>query len=122
MNCERCGMEVSEAAVERRKARGTYDGKCSDCRNGMATEIKYNGTVCRPWRGEVDEDFNPIDRNLKLYLPGQRTCGHKDCVNKEHIITAPQKVERDVELERYDTSYRTGRLAELQDYLQELSA
>jgi hypothetical protein len=113
-------MNVSEAAVERRKARGTYDGLCADCRNGRANEIKYNGTVCRPWRGEVDEDFNPIDRNLKLYLPGLRTCGHKDCVNKEHIVKAT--VERDIELERYDTSYRTGRLAELQDYLEELSA
>ena len=120
MDCERCGMNVSEAAVERRKARGTYDGLCADCRNGRANEIKYNGTVCRPWRGEVDEDFNPIDRNLKLYLPGLRTCGHKDCVNKEHIVKAT--VERNIELERYDTSYRTGRLAELQDYLQELTA
>ena len=120
MDCERCGMNVSEAAVERRKARGTYDGLCADCRNGRANEIKYNGTVCRPWRGEVDEDFNPVDRNLKPYLPGLRTCGHKDCVNKEHIVKAT--VERDIELERYDTSYRTGRLAELQDYLEELSA
>ncbi|CAB4157729.1 hypothetical protein UFOVP692_40 [uncultured Caudovirales phage] len=111
-------MNVSEAAVERRKARGTYDGLCADCRNGRANEIKYNGTVCRPWRGEVDEDFNPIDRNLKLYLPGLRTCGHKDCVNKEHIRRTPQPLE----LERNDISYRTGRLSELQDYLQELSA
>jgi hypothetical protein len=111
-------MEVSEAAVERRKARGTYDGKCSDCRNGMANEIKYDGKVCRPWRGEVDEHFNPIDRNLKLYLPGVRVCGHKDCVNKDHIIKAPSNLE----LERNDISYRTGRLAELQDYMRELSA
>jgi hypothetical protein len=111
-------MNVSEAAIERRKARGTYDGLCADCRNGRANEIKYNGTVCRPWRGEVDEDFNPIDRNLKLYLPGLRTCGHKDCVNKEHIRRTPQPLE----LERNDISYRTGRLSELQDYLQELSA
>ena len=118
MNCERCGMEVSEAAVERRKARGTYDGKCSDCRNGMATEIKYNGTVCRPWRGEVDEHFNPIDKNLKLYLPGFRTCLHKDCVNKEHII----QPDYSLELERNDISYRTGRTSGMEDYLRELSA
>jgi hypothetical protein len=118
MNCERCGMNVSEAAIERRKARGTYDGLCADCRNGRANEIKYNGTVCRPWRGEVDEDFNPIDRNLKPYLPGLRTCGHKDCVNKEHIDSQP----RELELERNDISYRTGRLSRLQDYLEELSA
>jgi hypothetical protein len=121
MDCERCGINVSEAAVERRKARGTYDGKCADCRNGQANEIKYNGTVCRPWRGEVDEYFNPIDKNLKLYLPGFRTCLHKDCVNKEHIISAAQPI-TEIELERNDISYRTGRLAELQDYMRELSA
>ena len=115
MNCERCGMLVSEAAIERRKARGTYDGKCADCRNGMATEIKYNGTVCRPWRGEVDEEFNPIDRNLKLYLPGARTCGHKDCVNKEHIIRSDYSLE----LERNDLSYRTGRRSEMKDFFKE---
>ena len=115
MNCERCGMEVSEAAVERRKARGTYDGKCSDCRNGMATEIKYNGTVCRPWRGEVDENLNPIDKNLKLYLPGVRICGHKDCVNKDHIIS-PINI---LELERNDISYRTGTRSEIEDFLKE---
>ncbi len=115
MNCERCGMEVSEAAIERRKARGTYDGLCSDCRNGRATEIKYNGEPCRPWRGEVDEDWNPIDQKLRLYLPGVRTCGHKDCVNKQHVI-APNY---SLELERNDLSYRTGRRSKMEDFLKE---
>jgi hypothetical protein len=118
MNCERCGMGVSESAIERRKARGTYDGLCSDCRVGPANEIKYNGTICRPWRGEVDEDLNPIDGKLRLYLPGVRTCGHKDCVNKEHIEAAPSVLE----LERNDISYRTGRPSLRSDYLRELSA
>lgn len=118
MECERCGMSVTAATIERRKARGTYDGMCSDCRSGRANEIKYEGMVCRPWRGEVDEDFNPIDAKLKLYLPGLRTCGHKDCVNKEHIVRTPQPLE----LERNDISYRTGRLSQLQDYMRELSA
>lgn len=120
MECNRCGIELSESLIEKRRARGIYDGRCFDCRSNPAREIKYNGTVCRPWWGEVDEDFNPIDRYLKPYLPGIRTCGHKDCVNKAHIIQP--KVERNIELERYDTSYRTGRLAQLQDYLEELSA
>ena len=115
MNCERCGMNVSEAAIERRKARGTYDGKCADCRNGRATELKYNGQVCRPWRGEVDEDFNPIDHKLRLYLPGVRICGHKDCVNKEHIIRSDYSLE----LERNDLSYRTGRRSKMEDFLKE---
>lgn len=118
MECNRCGIELSEKVVEKRKARGIYDGRCFDCRSNPAREIKYSGTICRPWWGEVDEDLNPIDRNLKPYLPGLRTCGHKDCVNKDHII----RELRPLELERNDISYRTGRLSELQDFMKELSA
>jgi hypothetical protein len=116
MNCNRCGIEISESAVERRRARGTYDGKCSDCRITKAQyQIKYEGDICQPWRGRVDEDFNPIDEKLKLYLPGLRTCGHKDCVNRSHVIKAPT----DLELERNDISYRTGRQSQWEDFYKE---
>jgi len=118
MNCERCGIEINELTIETRKRRGIEDRRCSDCRVKELHEINYNGTICRPWRGEVDEDLYPIDRKLRPYLPGVRTCGHRDCVNKEHIIEPP----RELELERNDISYRTGRLSELQDYMRELSA
>jgi hypothetical protein len=120
MNCERCGIEIDERTIERRRRRGQEDQRCSDCRVQHLYEIKYNGSICRPWSGEVDEDLNPIDAKLRPYLPGIRTCGHKDCVTKDHIVSPPK--ERNVELERFDTSYRTGRLAELQDYMRELSA
>jgi hypothetical protein len=120
MNCERCGIEIDSKTIERRKGRGILDQRCSDCRVKQLNEIKYNGIICRPWRGEVDEDLNPIDRNLRLYLPGVRTCGHRDCVTKDHIITAQQLTE--LERERNDISYRTGRLSQLQDYMRELSA
>ena len=115
MNCNRCGMELSEGSVERRKARGTYDGRCPDCRGHVSRELKYDGEPCRPWVGEVDEDFNPIDGKLRLYLPGARTCGHKDCVNKKHIIP-PNYV---LELERNDISYRTRRTSRIEDFLKE---
>ncbi len=121
MNCERCGIEIDERTIERRKGRGILDQRCSDCRVKQLNEIKYNGIVCRPWRGEVDEELNPIDGQLRLYLPGVRTCGHRDCVNKDHIITTPIPIS-DLELERNDISYRTGRLSELSDYMRELSA
>ena len=120
MNCERCGIAIDNKTIERRKGRGILDQRCYDCRVKQLNEIKYDGIVCRPWRGEVDEDLNPIDGQLRLYLPGLRICGHKDCVNKEHIIS--QATPRDIELERFDTSYRTGRLTELDDYMRELSA
>ena len=116
MNCERCGMEVSEGAVERRKARGTYNGLCQDCRiTKPQYQIKYDGDICQPWRGRVDEDFNPIDEHLRPYLPGQRTCGHKDCVNRQHVIKTP----RDLELERLDISYRTGKKTEWEELFRE---
>jgi hypothetical protein len=122
MNCERCGIEIDERTIERRKGRGILDQRCSDCRVKQLNEIKYNGIICRPWRGEVDEELNPIDRNLKLYLPGIRTCGHRDCVTKDHIIQVAETIDRTLELERNDISYRTGRLSELQDYMRELYA
>ena len=115
MNCSRCGMEISEGSVERRKARGTYDGRCTDCRGHVSREVKYNGEPCRPWVGEVDEELNPIDGKLRLYLPGARTCGHKDCVNKKHII----QIDYSLELERNDISYRTGTRSRMKDFLKE---
>ena len=33
-----------------------------------------------------DQDLNPIDEQGNLYLPGERVCGNKDCVNKTHIV------------------------------------
>lgn len=118
MNCNRCGIEITEGAVERRKARGTYDGRCHDCRiTRPQHQIKYDGNVCQPWRGRVDEDLNPIDEKLKPYLPGKRTCGHKDCVNRQHVITPS----RDLELERLDISYRTGTRTEWHDFLKEIA-
>jgi hypothetical protein len=122
MNCERCGIEIDSKTIERRKGRGILDQRCSDCRVKQLNEIKYNGIICRPWRGEVDEDLNPIDGQLRLYLPGIRTCGHRDCVTKDHIIQVPKTIDRTLELERNDISYRTGRLSELQDYMRELYA
>jgi hypothetical protein len=113
MNCNRCGIEISEKVVEKRQARGVFDGRCSDCRiSKPQKQIKYNGTICQPWRGRVDEDLNPIDEHLRPYLPGARTCGHKDCVNRSHVI-------RDYELERLDISYRTGKKTEWEDFYRE---
>lgn len=117
MECDRCGIELSEQAIEKRKSRGIYDGRCFDCRANPAREIRYSGTVCRPWAGEVDEDLNPIDSKLKLYLPGFRTCGHKDCVNKQHIIPTDYSLE----LERNDISYRTGRRSKMEYFLKEIA-
>lgn len=117
MNCNRCGIEISEGAIQARKARGNFDGRCQDCRPHVSREVKYQGETCRPWVGEVDEELRPIDKQLRLYLPGIRTCGHKDCVNKQHIIP-PDYV---LELERNDISYRTGRKSKMEHFLKEIA-
>ncbi len=47
--------------------------------------IRYGkGEVCLAWRGDFDEADNPI-HNGKLFMPGVRNCGHRDCINPEHI-------------------------------------
>jgi len=68
---------------------------------------------CEPYRGEVDEEFRPIDTKGKLFLPGERTCRKKDCVNPSHIIPS-------IELERIDISYRTGLVTRFEDLEREL--
>jgi hypothetical protein len=69
---------------------------------------------CLAWRGELDDNLNPIDKRGRLHLPGHRTCGHKDCVNPNHIIP-------DIELERIDISYRTKIQTRFEDLAKELS-
>lgn len=47
--------------------------------------IRYGkGEVCLAWRGDFDENDNPV-HNGKLFMPGVRSCGHRDCINPDHI-------------------------------------
>jgi hypothetical protein len=36
------------------------------------------------WRGDFDRDDNPV-HNGKIFMAGERRCGHRDCINPEHI-------------------------------------
>jgi hypothetical protein len=114
MNCERCGIEVSLEAMLTREARGNNDKRCSDCRVKPAKQIRSDYGICRPWRGEVDEDLNPIDNKLKPYMPGVRLCGHKDCVNPAHIMST-------LEAERIDISYRTHQPLDIKTVMREMA-
>lgn len=100
MNCERCGIEIDEATILRRKYRGDENKTCLDCRMKPAKRVKKDKMFCIPWAGQVDDDFNPLDNKGRLYKPGIRTCNHKDCVLESHIISP-------LEAERFDISYRT---------------
>jgi hypothetical protein len=47
--------------------------------------IRYSkNDVCLAWRGDFDENDNPM-HDGKLFMPGVRECGHRDCINPEHI-------------------------------------
>lgn len=99
--CVQCGKYIRRHAIERAKNRGKeHLTKCKDCRAKPVRSLRYNhpslGAIeCFPWSGEVDNDFNPIDDRGRLVKPGIRICGHKDCVNGNHI---EKKTVSDVDL------------------------
>jgi hypothetical protein len=51
-----------------------------------ASTIQYGKLRCTPHQGQLDDDLNPIDDSGRLLHPGERVCGHKDCVNVLHIV------------------------------------
>jgi hypothetical protein len=90
MNCDRCGIEIDPAIISKRKTRGSTNKNCADCNLGPSLYIKQ--TQCRPHRGLVDDDLNPIDEYLRPYKPGIRTCGNKDCIARDHIVPAEREI------------------------------
>lgn len=59
--------------------------RCESCRAVRVEQIDYDGSICIPWGGDFDLDDKPMLHG-DYYLPGYRTCNHRDCVNIEHII------------------------------------
>lgn len=120
MKCERCGIEIDENVIMKRKARGIEDTRCSDCRMKPRGKINYEDDYCMPHKGELDDDLNPIDSKGNLYLPGIRTCGHRDCIRRTHILRQPEE-KRNPEWERLDISYRTNKRFNLNKAIKEAS-
>lgn len=88
---------------------------CQECRRTSERKIDYGfPEPCVPWAGDFDLDDNPM-KNGKLYRPGPRICGHKDCIQKSHIAdfvstreTKPATQE-DLIAEQFSIFYRTGK-------------
>ncbi len=76
--CFRCGIPWED---EKRKRN---DLLCVSCRARPAKSIKFGAEHCIPWHGQYDVEDNPLLHG-ELFLPGERTCGHKDCCNVMHI-------------------------------------
>lgn len=109
MICRTCGYNDTSNAMEKRVERGGSQ-ECASCTAKPAVTIKSAYGVCRPWRGDFDDNDNPLDTKGRLYRPGIRLCGNRDCVARNHIdgnqVTLAQVEE--LEAERHSIAYRTG--------------
>lgn len=92
--CIRCGQSIPVSTWVKRLARKTENwDTCKDCLSvNPITHIQYKHPTlgyifCYPHQGEVDDLFRPLDEAGNLFRPGERVCGHKDCINVKHIET-----------------------------------
>lgn len=105
--CSRCGILIPWQTIAKRLSRSNPEDRCRDCiPRDTVNRIQARGvkSECNPWAGDIDLDtLQPLKRDGSPHMPGIRTCGHADCVNRNHIINMA-----DLEAERHDISYRTG--------------
>ena len=90
--CVRCGQSIPVSTWVKRLARKTDNwDTCKDCLSvNPIKHIQYKHPTlgyifCYPHQGEVDDLFRPLDEAGNLFRPGERICGHKDCINVKHI-------------------------------------
>ena len=85
LTCRRCGFTEFVPADKRKRK----DELCADCRRKPAKTINYSDDKsvkpCKPWNGSFDAQDNPVDAG-RLFMPGKRVCGHRDCIEVTHIL------------------------------------
>jgi len=80
--CCRCGATWKVNTHKRKRK----DLKCQSCRMHRALVIKYGSEKCIPWQGDFDKATLSIPMfEGKPVLLGNRTCGHSDCTNPNHV-------------------------------------
>lgn len=103
--CERCGFVWTFRVEYQRRNYETTLCKSCTAKPSSKARSRIMPTLCVPHVGEFDLDTNqPLDDAGEPFMPGHRRCGHADCVNRNHIMS-----NRDLEAERFDLSYLTGR-------------
>lgn len=79
--CYRCGYTWM---VNPKKHRGRM--LCSSCRAKPVTTIQYGKTRCISWHGNYAADgVTPVVDGVP-FMPGERICGHSDCVAVGHQV------------------------------------
>lgn len=78
--CVRCGFIWD--VVNTRK----IPSHCQSCRAQPIRSLMTENGKCIIWHGYFDVDqVTPVDEDGSPILPGIRSCGNKDCVNKAHV-------------------------------------
>ena len=111
-SCAWCGQWISKHTYMKRKERKLPDmDVCKDCRDTRKaeparadktrrTEHPELGVIyCYLWDGDLNDDWLPIDDKGRLYMPGERVCGFKDCVASQHVIETSAKVSGKIKVE-----------------------
>jgi hypothetical protein len=110
-SCGWCGNWISkDTYLKRVERKRDYLDVCKDCLDVRKGDVLVNTSLvrrkhptlgaisCKPYKGELNEDWLPIDGNGKLFMPGLRICGAKDCVNEMHVIPPKKPEVSDIDL------------------------
>jgi len=80
IECERCGYLWEINAIRKRV------NLCVSCRARKVQTVHTGQGKCIPWHGYFARDeMTPVDDDGKPVLPGERSCGRKDCVAPGHV-------------------------------------
>lgn len=88
--CSRCGViYFSEKMWYLALRDGRENRWCPDCNRTPQIYVEYRsgkGVIerCIAWRGEYDQDNEPIDQNGFRFAGKRALCGHRDCVVANH--------------------------------------
>ena len=81
VECKRCGFRWDATNARKNVA------LCASCRARPArTVYTIDLGKCKPWRGFFDVDeVTPVNDDGEPYMPGERICENRDCVNPDHV-------------------------------------
>lgn len=85
--CRQCGYEYETWGRYMLPDRNTKWYLCKSCNYQPSEIVRYGKDWCLAWQGDFDlEWLLCLDDDGKPVKVGPRSCGHWDCVRKEHLI------------------------------------